>query len=103
MYTYTIIEKNHYYFVYMRKIQLSEKDLEQLSRSLKKIRGQLDSIIKKVELGDVNEMTFAQLLAVKGGVSRVCKDIIVKGVVPHIQDYSPREIDGALNIIFKVS
>jgi DNA-binding FrmR family transcriptional regulator len=86
----------------MHKIKLTEEERRALVMSIKKITGQLQSISLVIENDQITEQTFTQLLAVKGGASKVCKDIIAKGVLTQIQEYSPEELDNALNIIFKL-
>jgi DNA-binding FrmR family transcriptional regulator len=86
----------------MRKIVLNEKDKDEILIALKKIIGQLNSIYNNIDQGNVNSQTFTQLLAVKGGASKVCKDIIGLGVLPVLDKYSKEEINQALDIIFKL-
>ena len=86
----------------MPEIQLSEKDIKDITISIKKIVGQLQSVSMVIENNKVTGQTFTQLLAAKGGVSRICKDIISKGVLNQIDRYSLTELDAALNIIFKL-
>lgn len=86
----------------MHKIKLTNDDRKNLVMAIKKIIGQLQSISLVIENDKISEQTFTQLLAVKGGASKVCKDIIAKGVLSHLQEYSPEELDNALNIIFKL-
>jgi DNA-binding FrmR family transcriptional regulator len=86
----------------IRKIVLNQTETEQILISLKKIIGQLNSIYNNIEQGNVNSQTFTQLLAVKGGASRVCKEIIGLGVLPVLDKYSKEEINQALDIIFKL-
>lgn len=85
-----------------RPIKLSEEDRKHLEISIKKIIGQLQTLSSQVDGNMISDQTFIQLLAVKGGVSRVCKDIISRGVMANIKDYSPEELDKALDIIFKL-
>jgi DNA-binding FrmR family transcriptional regulator len=86
----------------MHKIKLTDQERHGLAMSIKKIIGQLQSISQVIENNQITEQTFTQLLAVKGGASKVCKDIIAKGVLTQIQEYSQEELDNALNIIFKL-
>jgi DNA-binding FrmR family transcriptional regulator len=86
----------------IRKIVLNQTETDQILISLKKIIGQLNSIYNNIEQGNVNSQTFTQLLAVKGGASRVCKEIIGLGVLPVLDKYSKEEINQALDIIFKL-
>ena len=86
----------------MPEIQLSEKDIKDITISIKKIVGQLQSVSTVIGNNQVTGQTFTQLLAAKVGVSKVCKDIISKGVLNQIDKYSITELDAALNIIFKL-
>lgn len=86
----------------MRRISLDEKNRKELLISVKKIIGQLQSIALIIEEDKVDDQTFTQLLAVKGGASRVCKEIISRGVLTQLDKYSNEELDKALEIIFKL-
>jgi len=86
----------------MRVIPLDEKDRRELSISVKKIIGQLQSIGLIIENNKIDDQTFTQLLAVKGGASKICKEIISRGVLTQLDKYSSEELDRALEIIFKL-
>ncbi len=86
----------------MQKIIIDEKGRKELATSVKKIIGQLNSVVSNIEHDNISGQTFTQLLAVKGGASRICKDIISKGVLTQLDKYSKEEIDKALDIIFKL-
>jgi DNA-binding FrmR family transcriptional regulator len=86
----------------MKTLIIQDEDRKQLSIAAKKIVGQMQSILNQIENGELTDQMLIQLLAVKGGASRMCKDLIAKGVVPQLKDYSEKEIDQALEIIFKL-
>ncbi len=86
----------------MKKIYLDQKDRHALVVSIRRIVGQLHAISTEIENDKISEQTFTQLLAVKGGASKICKEIISKGVLNSIGNYSKDELDQALNIIFKL-
>jgi DNA-binding FrmR family transcriptional regulator len=86
----------------MNQIKLKPDDKKAIATSTKKVIGQLQSILTIIEEDRVTDSTFNQLLAVKGGASRICKEIISKGVLANIQAYSPQELDHALDIIFRL-
>ena len=86
----------------MQVIPLDEKDRRELSISVKKIIGQLQSIGLIIENNKIDDQTFTQLLAVKGGASKICKEIISRGVLTQLDKYSSEELDRALEIIFKL-
>ncbi|GAB4144196.1 MAG: hypothetical protein OHK0017_02480 [Patescibacteria group bacterium] len=86
----------------MRKINIQAEERERIVILLKKIIGQLQSISNLVENDKITDQTLVQLLAVKGGANNVCKEIISKGVLGNIQDYTVEELDQALSIIMKL-
>ncbi len=86
----------------LKKIVLDEKDRKELTVSIKKIIGQLQSISTIIDNNNISDQTFTQLLAVKGGASRICKEIITKGVLSNIKSYSIEDLEKALNVIFKL-
>ena len=86
----------------MTHIKLSTEERQALGISLKKIIGQLQSLNQIIEADKIDDKTFTQLLAAKGGISRVCKDIIAKGVLNQLSKYTPQELEYALDIIFKL-
>jgi DNA-binding FrmR family transcriptional regulator len=86
----------------MKNIKLTEKDRKQLITAVRRVIGQLRNVEKELEEDTVGDHTFTQLLAVKGGASKVCKEIISRGVIDNLQTYSRKEIDQALDIIFKL-
>lgn len=85
-----------------KQVTLTKEDNAYLIISIKKIIGQLQSISSVIENDKVNSQTLTQLLAVKGGASKVCKEIISRGVLSQIHKYNKEELDKALNIIFKL-
>jgi len=85
-----------------QKIKLPAEERKQLATALKKIIGQMNAVLELVEKNEVTDSTFNQLLAVKGGITRVCKEIIAKGVLPNLRNYTDKQIDNALNIIFRL-
>lgn len=86
----------------MNKIKISETDRKTIAINLKKVLGQVNSIMEKVQNDNITDDILTQLLAVKGGASRCCKDIITKGIMPNINKYTQKELDGALSILFKI-
>ncbi len=86
----------------MQAIKLTKEDIKSINLNLKKVIGQLQSLHTVIEENSVTDQTFTQLLASKGGVSRVCKEIISRGVLKNIHKYSHEELSKALDIIFKL-
>jgi DNA-binding FrmR family transcriptional regulator len=86
----------------MNEIKISPQHKKEIITATKKVIGQLQSILLVIEEDKITDSTFNQLLAVKGGASRICKEIISKGVLANITNYTPQELDHALDIIFKL-
>lgn len=86
----------------MTHIKLTTEDRQELSILLNKIVGQLQSLNTIIVADKINDSTFTQLLAAKGGISRVCKNIIAKGVLTQLDKYTKEELNYALDLIFKL-
>ena len=86
----------------MKNINLEEQDTKELITAVRRVIGQLKHVEKDLEEKKVRGQTFTQLLAIKGGANKICKEIISRGVMSNIQSYSKEEIDSALDIIFKL-
>ena len=86
----------------MKNIKLTQKDRTYLTTAVRRVIGQLRNVEKELQEDTVGDHTFTQLLAVKGGASKVCKEIISRGVIDHLQTYTRKEIDQALDVIFKL-
>ena len=86
----------------MKNIKLTEKDRKHLTTAVRRVIGQLRNVEKELQEDTIGDHTFTQLLAVKGGASKVCKEIISRGVIDNLQSYSRKEIDKALDVIFKL-
>jgi DNA-binding FrmR family transcriptional regulator len=85
----------------MYKIKLSPEERKYIVNSLKKISGQIQSVIDIIEHDKTREQTLVQLRAIKGGANRVCKDIISLGVLKNISDYNFEDLNKALGVILK--
>ena len=86
----------------MNQITIQDKDKKTMITSLKRLTGQIQNIIKKIEEDKISNETFTQLLAIKGGTSRVCRDLIVKGVLVNLNEYSQEELEKAVDIILRL-
>lgn len=85
-----------------QNIKLTQEQTKQIVISCKKIIGQLQNIQTQIESENLDPSIFTQLLAVKGGTSRVCKDIIAKGILTQLHKYNQQELEHALDIILKL-
>ena len=86
----------------MKKIELDLAKRQELIIAIKKIIGQLQAISVNLENNKVTDQMLIQILAVKGGANKVCKEIISEGILKDIQNYNHGELDRALEIIFKL-
>lgn len=85
-----------------QNIKLTDEQTKAVVISCKKIIGQLQTIQSDIESKNFSASIFTQLLAVKGGTSRVCKDIIAKGILTQLHKYNQEELEQALDIILKL-
>ena len=76
---------------------LTEAEKQKMSLSINRIIGQLESIKTEILADEACDESLTQILAIKGGVERVGLDLLSKGVLDCIQDYSKEE----LSIVFK--
>ncbi len=83
-------------------IQLKSEDKRQITIALKKIIGQLQTILSDVEGDHACDETLTQLMAVRGGVSRVGKDLIGLGILACMNKYTKEELQAAIEALYKM-
>jgi DNA-binding FrmR family transcriptional regulator len=86
----------------MRKLNLTPSDRQDLINYVSRITLQLETITKELQEDTATDCILTQLLAVKGGASRLCKEIISRAIMKDLHSYSQVEIDQALSIIFRL-
>jgi len=82
---------------------LDESEKKKMATSINKLIGQLERIKQDVLNDDACDESLTQILAVKGGVQRVGLDLLGKGVLDCLQNYSKDELDLIIKNLFKLT
>jgi DNA-binding FrmR family transcriptional regulator len=82
---------------------LNEEDKRKMVLAINKIIGQLESIRTEVQNDDACDESLNQILAIKGGVEKVGRELIAKGVLDCLKDYSKEELDIIIKNLFKLT
>jgi DNA-binding FrmR family transcriptional regulator len=83
-------------------ISLKPEDKKQLTISLKKIIGQLQTIMSDIQGNHACDETLTQIMAVRGGVARVGKDLIALGILDCMSNYTKEELKTAIEAFYKM-
>jgi DNA-binding FrmR family transcriptional regulator len=85
-----------------RHFNLHPKDKQSAITSLNRIIGQLETIKKDVETDNACDDTLVQILAIKGGVESMGRNLIGKGIFDNIESYSKSELEIIVKNLFKL-
>jgi DNA-binding FrmR family transcriptional regulator len=85
-----------------RHFTLSDSDINKTVNSINKIIGQLETIKKDVINNDACDQTLTQILAIKGGVESVGRNLVGKGILDCLNDYSRDELEIIIKNLFKL-
>jgi DNA-binding FrmR family transcriptional regulator len=94
--------KNANQLIVGKHFRLKEQDKQRVINSLNKIIGQLETIKKDVTNDNSCDDTLVQILAIKGGVSSIGRNLITKGVFDNIEQYTREELELIVKNIFKL-
>jgi DNA-binding FrmR family transcriptional regulator len=83
-------------------IQLKPENKKQIINSLKRIIGQLQTILSDIDGDHACDETLTQIMAVRGGVSRVGKDLIGMGILECMDKYTKEELQSAIEALYKM-
>jgi DNA-binding FrmR family transcriptional regulator len=83
-------------------IKLKQEDQRKLTIALKKIIGQLQTILCDIEENHACDETLTQLMAVRGGAARVGKDLIGMGILACMNKYTKEELQTAIEALYKL-
>jgi DNA-binding FrmR family transcriptional regulator len=81
---------------------LNEKDKEKSLIAINKIIGQLETIKKDIINDNACDDTLVQILAIKGGVSSLGRNLVGKGILDCINEYSKEELELVIKNVFKL-
>jgi DNA-binding FrmR family transcriptional regulator len=85
-----------------RHFTLSDKDKQLNITAINKIIGQLETIKKDVQNDNSCDETLVQILAIKGGVASVGRNLVGKGILDCMGEYSREELELVIKNLFKL-
>jgi DNA-binding FrmR family transcriptional regulator len=85
-----------------KHFQFSPKDKNDLVMSLSRIIGQLQTIRMDVENDNACDQSLTQILAARGGLSKIAKEMVGRGVLDCKDTYSKEEFETILKNILKL-
>jgi DNA-binding FrmR family transcriptional regulator len=83
-------------------IKLKAEEKKQIVTNLKKIMGQLQTILSDIDGDHACDETLTQIMAVRGGVARVGKDLIGMGILACMSKYTKEELQTAVEALYKM-
>jgi DNA-binding FrmR family transcriptional regulator len=84
------------------QIFLGQEEKKSISISLKKIIGQTQAILSDIEGDHACDETLTQIMAVRGGISRVGKDLVRLGILDCMGKYTKEELISAIEALYKM-
>jgi DNA-binding FrmR family transcriptional regulator len=82
---------------------LTDKEKSSTVSSINKIIGQLETIKKDVSSDNACDETLTQILAIKGGVESVGRNLVGKGILDCLTEYSREELELVIKNLFKLA
>lgn len=82
---------------------LSNSEKEKTTRSINKVIGQLETIKRDVMNDEACDESLNQILAVRGGVESVGRELVGKGILDCLGSYSKDELEIIIKNLFKLS
>lgn len=82
---------------------LQDKEKEMMIKNINKIIGQLETIKKDVMTDNACDESLTQILAIKGGVEKVGRELVGKGILECLSDYSNQELELIIKNLFKLT
>jgi DNA-binding FrmR family transcriptional regulator len=81
---------------------LSDKDKATTLISINKIIGQLETIKRDVSTDNACDDSLVQIMAIKGGVQSLGRNLIGKGILDCMDNYSREEMEMIIKNLFKL-
>jgi DNA-binding FrmR family transcriptional regulator len=85
-----------------KHFKLGDKDKASTLTAINKIIGQLETIKKDVTNDNACDDTLVQVMAIKGGVSAMGRNLVGKGILDCIEGYSREELELIIKNLFKL-
>jgi len=86
----------------MGGMTLQEKDIKYLVANINRLIGVLESAKKDIVENHACEETVSKIQAAKGATGRVGRELINRGVLSCLQNYSKEELEEAVKLMFKL-
>jgi DNA-binding FrmR family transcriptional regulator len=86
----------------MQNFKLGEEDKKYLIASINRVVGVLNSIKGDVEQDHACDESLTQLMACRGAVSRIAQEMIARGVLQCMEEYSHEELEQVITKMFKL-
>ena len=80
----------------------SQVQKEKLISGINKLIGQLDTIKNDIATDNSCDESLVQILAVKGGVEKIGRELIANGILDCLEDYSKDELQLIFKNLFKL-
>lgn len=82
---------------------LEESDIKSFTTNINKIIGQLETIKKDLSTNSTCDDSLTQILAIKGGVESLGRNMVGKGLLDCLDDYSKDELELIIKNLFKLT
>ena len=80
----------------------TDADKAKFSSGINKLIGQLETIKRDIENDNACDDSLIQILAVKGGVARIGQELVGKGILDCLGEYSKDELQLIFRNLFKL-
>ncbi len=85
-----------------RHFAIDQAQKNKLKTAINKIIGQLETIKKDIDSDSTCDETLTQILAIKGGVQSVGRNLVGKGILDCMSNYSREELELVIKNLFKL-
>lgn len=82
---------------------LSDDEKRKTTLAINKIIGQLETIKQDVNTDNACDESLIQILAIKGGVEKVGRELVGKGILDCLNQYSKEELELVMKNLFKIT
>lgn len=85
-----------------KHFNLTDTDKAKMTTSINKIIGQLETIKKDISNDNACDESLTQILAIKGGVSSLGRNLVGVGILDCMANYSREELDLLIKNMMKL-
>lgn len=82
---------------------LDEGEKAKFKLAINKIIGQLETLKKDIDTDNTCDESLTQILAIKGGVESIGRNLVGKGVLDCLNEYSRDELELIVKNLFKLN